>query len=528
MPDYNLFWGETHDNTYQFPNHLAGEAPARIATALERAASHLDFYAAAYYTAEASAFQEGGHLAESDRPHKLILEGWKSPRRLDAEWAEVQAATRALNRPGEFVTFPGYEWQGDGSSGDHNVYALSEGLPLFRVDTVGELYDCLRGREALAIPHHVAYRPGVRGRDWAVFDPDLSPFCEIYSIHGCSEIDDEWVPMRQNPHMGPSSYPGTWQAALDRGLRLGCIASTDNWGEMPGHFGQGRAAVWATELTREALWKALRARRVYGVTGDRMQLDFRVNDAVMGSVIPAGGKREIRVRVVGSYALDRVELLRNGRVLATHCHQGTWDLPRPGERSRFKLRVEAGWGPRPGELAMPDRRWNGALTVGGGKLLGFEPCWTTPGQTQPALHGEHATFAFLTAHDRLQDRSQNANVFEFAAGPSTALRLRMNELEETGSVADFAAGSRELWFREECIRTLHERAGIEPGSPERNDLYHHVAYKVKVHPLFPESAYTAECAWEDSEPLQGETHYRVRVEQRNGQRAWSSPIWVGT
>ena len=24
----------------------------------------------------------------------------------------------------------------------------------------------------------------------------------------------------------------------------------------------------------------------------------------------------------------------------------------------------------------------------------------------------------------------------------------------------------------------------------------------------------------------GEVHYRVRVEQRNGQRAWSSPIWV--
>jgi hypothetical protein len=32
--------------------------------------------------------------------------------------------------------------------------------------------------------------------------------------------------------------------------------------------------------------------------------------------------------------------------------------------------------------------------------------------------------------------------------------------------------------------------------------------------------------WEDDEPLDRETNYRVRVEQRNGQRAWSSPIWV--
>jgi hypothetical protein len=526
VPDYRLFWGETHDNTYQFPDHRAGEKPPRLVTALERAASHLDFYAAAYYTAEAEAFEEGGHLAESDKPHKLILEGWKSRARLDAEWTEVQAATRALNRSGEFVTFPGYEWQGDGSSGDHNVYALSEGLPIFRVDTVAELYDCLRGRDALAIPHHVAYRPGVRGRDWSVFDPELSPFCEIYSIHGCSEVDDEWVLMRQNAHMGPSSHPGTWQAALDRGLRIGCICSTDNWGEMPGHFGQGRAAVLATELTREALWEAFRARRLYGVTGDRIQLDFRVNGAVMGSVVAAGDRREINVRVLGSYALDRIELLRNGRVIATHCHQGTWDTPPPGVRTKFKLRVEAGWGPRASELPLPARAWDGELSVADGKMLAFEPCWTTPGQSRPALSGGRATFAFLTSHDRLQDPSQNADVFEFEADPAAPLRLRMNELVESGTVADFAAGSREMWFRDDCLRTLHERAGIEPGSLERNDLYHHVAYKMKVHRLFPESAYTAECAWEDSEPLGGETHYRIRVEQRNGQRAWSSPIWV--
>ena len=42
---------------------------------------------------------------------------------------------------------------------------------------------------------------------------------------------------------------------------------------------------------------------------------------------------------------------------------------------------------------------------------------------------------------------------------------------------------------------------------------------------FPE-----EC-WEimrtlDLKPLTGEYHYRVRAEQRNGQRAWTSPVWV--
>ncbi len=58
------------------------------------------------------------------------------------------------------------------------------------------------------------------------------------------------------------------------------------------------------------------------------------------------------------------------------------------------------------------------------------------------------------------------------------------------------------------------------------DAYYHFAHKVKVHRAMPEAACTATLSVVDDEPLDAETHYRVRVEQRNGQRAWSSPIWV--
>jgi hypothetical protein len=53
-----------------------------------------------------------------------------------------------------------------------------------------------------------------------------------------------------------------------------------------------------------------------------------------------------------------------------------------------------------------------------------------------------------------------------------------------------------------------------------------MACKAKVHRAVPEDGYTASLAYDDDEPLSSNTHYRVRVEQRNGQRAWSSPIWV--
>jgi hypothetical protein len=246
----------------------------------------------------------------------------------------------------------------------------------------------------------------------------------------------------------------------------------------------------------------------------------------MGSIIRTRGKRIIRVKVVCSDALDRIEILRNGRVIETYCHQGRWNLPGPGKRSRFKVRVEAGWGPRPNELDVPDRNWHGELTLEEGRLIGFEPCWVSPGHGKPKWQGGKVTFDMVSSSSNLKERSQNANVFEFESETDRRLKLRLNGLEEEAKIADLASGSRILWYKDECVKMLHERTGLRPGSPEREDIYYIMSYLAKIHRVIPESGYSAEVVIEDDEPLKGEANYRVRVEQRNAQRAWSSPIWV--
>lgn len=70
----------------------------------------------------------------------------------------------------------------------------------------------------------------------------------------------------------------------------------------------------------------------------------------------------------------------------------------------------------------------------------------------------------------------------------------------------FARGGREMWLRDECVRMLHEQRDIEPGSPQREDVYHHMAYKAKSHRPIPESGYTAKFSVIDDEPLQGEAN----------------------
>ncbi len=517
----NTYWGETHHNT-----HVGAEHDTDMDRVCASARAHLDFLSTAYYTPLLVPYRPEATPAGL---RGFRLERWKPAERIEREWAEVQEATRRANEDGAFVTFPGYEWHGDGTSGDHNVVYREEGPPVHRVQTLAELYDCLRGREAIASPHHTAYRVGLRGRDWSVHDDEISPFAEVYSVHGCSETDEELIGMRQNPHMGPGLAGGTYREALLRGLHLGAICSGDNFGSgmLSGTYGNGLAAVLAPELTRESLWKAFRARRVYGVSGDRIELRFTVDGEQMGGRVPADGPRRIRVDARGLDALDRIEILRGERVIATHCHQGTWEFPRPGRRGRFVLRLEAGWGPNEEEMKVTDREWRGELSLEDGRFRRAVPCWRSHGQEPPVLRGGEASFSLLSSPSGVRSRWQNANVFEFEADAASRIRLRLNGLEETGTVAEFAAGSRVMWYRDECVHTLEELGGLPPDVPERDDVYHHMGYKAKVHRVMPEAACAARFEIEDDEPFTGEIHYRVRVEQRNGQRAWSSPVWVG-
>ena len=73
---------------------------------------------------------------------------------------------------------------------------------------------------------------------------------------------------------------------------------------------------------------------------------------------------------------------------------------------------------------------------------------------------------------------------------------------------------------------MRQLRGLTPAECRRDDTYYHMAHKAKLHRAMPEAAYSAALTLSDDRPFEREGYYRVRVEQRNGQRAWSSPIWV--
>jgi len=91
---------------------------------------------------------------------------------------------------------------------------------------------------------------------------------------------------------------------------MGFVASGDHNG-----MGVGVAALWVKELSREGLLEAMRSRRCFATTGDKMIVDFRLNGAANGSVIKTSELSALSIKVKGQRELEKVEILRNSKVI---------------------------------------------------------------------------------------------------------------------------------------------------------------------------------------------------------------------
>ena len=243
--------------------------------------------------------------------------------RSPAHWARVQEVTQQFHAPGRFVTILGYEWTNWEHGHRHVLYFEDHG-ELFSAldpayDTPPQLWKALTGRAALTFAHHSAGGPVATNWDFAP-DPIFEPVTEISSKHGSSEAPDSPVPIE------PAIAGNFVRDALDRGYQLGFIGSGDNHDGHPGAVPQGRppdglAGILAEDLSRSAVLEALRARRVYATNGARIVLRATLGGHSMGSTLPvaAGETRDelLAVHVVAPRNLERVDLIRSGRVVAT-------------------------------------------------------------------------------------------------------------------------------------------------------------------------------------------------------------------
>lgn len=211
---------------------------------------------------------------------------------LPTEFEYQKEITDHFNADGKFATLFGQEYttlRPPRGIGHKCIYSVDKRIPLFDheyagYDTSAKLNEAVKKWGALIAPHHT----GWTGTDWDNADPEIQTFVEIVSNHGRFEF----MGNRPIPHRG--GMKGHFlQDALAMGLRFGIVGGSDNHGLIWHHgmarkrdsYRTGLACVLAPNLTRASVFDALRRRRVFGTTGIKPRLDFRVNGHLMGEEI---------------------------------------------------------------------------------------------------------------------------------------------------------------------------------------------------------------------------------------------------
>ncbi len=327
--DEHLFFGDIHAHT-----ELSYDAGGSIDEMYEyaRDVAGLDFAAAAdHQTAIAGLRGKCGHVGGIPG---VTFES------MPPRWEATCDAAARLHEPGRFLTFVGFEFAPHEFDGHRNVYWLDDHPEMLHAS--GDIREWLRTRplerlmeteDVLVIPHHppIMWRAGIEeggGLDYSDLPDAAQPIVEICSKHGTSEYLNNERPLRGQCR---ESFVLDF---LERGHKFGFIGGSDTHLANPGsplregpyatlRFRAGLAAVWATELTREAIWEALRARGCYATTGPKIVLRFQVNDLFMGEEGCAWSARAIRVEAHGETPIILIEIVKNGRVVAR------WDPHRP-------------------------------------------------------------------------------------------------------------------------------------------------------------------------------------------------------
>jgi hypothetical protein len=266
------------------------------------------------------------------------------------------------------------------------------------------------------------------------------------------------------------------------------------------------------ELTRDALFEALRRRRHYGTTGAPIFLDlhasfdqvvtgfsedpqlgtaieFAVHRAMMGDIIrPGGVAMRVAAEVIGTAPIERVDVLHGISIAQTFRPYGTSELGR---------RVRVLWQGAEYRGRGRETLWQGKLEVVGNRISRFEPV------------------NFLNPERMVQ-------------GTTAGTVLGWNSVT-TGNLAGI-----DLWLDEASSGALGIETNIVSGTVDLALAENTVVFdggglgrQLSVYRL-PESDWSRRVALDHIVRFDGGADLPVylRVTQADGHQAWSSPIYL--
>lgn len=427
----------------------------------------------------------------------------------DEFWETIQSTIRAFNDPGAFVTFLCYEWSANTPlGGDHNVYFRGDAAEIRRssnwltaegdaktegTNTAEELYETYSGRDDVLIIPHQGGRPATLD----AYDPDLTPFVEINSVWGVFE----WF----------------GREALERGYEVGFVGGTDDHSGRPGvahpdnlakhNVRGGLMGVTAPDLTRESLWDAFEARRVYATTGARALLDVAVAGEPMGAeaTVTDGSPVPVSVAVNGTAPVRRVDCFRGSELIASRSFAGEGD----GDRTAGGAGADgaAGDGVRVVELT-----WSGARGTGRDKVVDWSGgCTLSAGEIRDV-----EAFGFHRPTQGVADsRPESVEWDATTTGNYQGVRLTVD-----------APADAELAVRTRPVSESFALADLDGSGGPKRIAAEGLDCELVIRETGAATAFDVDCRFEDDATESGTHPYYVRVRQDDGHMAWSSPVFV--
>lgn len=486
------YYGDIHNH-----NGL-GYGKGSLERSLDIAREHLDFFS---FTGHSSwhdmESMEGGREAH-------WLQGFE---RLREAWPKVQSLIAEANDDGAFCAYLGFEWHSS-HWGDQCVIFPRDHEPMHYARNLKDLRGFCREKGALMIPHHIAYPQGNRGMNWEGYDPACTPVVEIYSEHGNGEEDRGLYPYF-NHSMGGRIFQNTAIPALEQGHRFGFVASSDTHSGFPGAHGEGLLGVLAEGLSRQSVLDAIWQRRTYALTGDRIAVSFKGNDAWMGSTVSCGKHLELSWEVEAADELDDIELIADGRTVYRAGPLQDYREPEEGA-VRGNLRFEWGWGPW-GDLSLERiTDWAFTIRVRNGRIGRYSPCL----QSGPFSEERRHRLNLKNEHE-LEVRSYTSRSGAYRQNPNQSLVLSIEGDDDTVIEINYSK-PRPLHFKH-SLKEIRRNSHWNPMGPfpQESGLWHRL---VPYHALVHRGVF--------SFPVERDSGYAyLRVRQRNGQMAWASPVY---
>jgi hypothetical protein len=310
--------------------------------------------------------------------------------------------------------------------------------------------------------------------------------------------------------------------AFAQGYRVGVVCHSDDHKGRPGatrpgasSFGAigGLTCYFMPELTRDAVFEALRRRRHYGTTGTRLFLDLRgsferpvtgfsddpqlaraeefsVREALMGDIVrPNGVPMRLIAHAIGTAPIERIDVLHGTKVVQMARPFGATDLGR-------RVRV----------------LWQGAEYRGRGR----ETTWRGKATLLDNRFTRYTAVNFLNPERKVQ---------EIASG--TALEWTC---VTTGNLAGI-----DIWLDRARRGTLRVETNVVSGRVDLAALADDavtfdgggLGRELRAYRL-PETDWSCRATIEHEVAFSGSADLPVyvRVTQSDGHQAWSSPIYL--